>query len=74
MAIREAPPTDRAELRSKLRQQTEALYERIRRGDADVGPWRAAVMAHVRYTVEDKLRVVAPGDGMGSYRFRTRKA
>ena len=29
-------------------------------GDADAGPWRSAVVAHVRQTVEDKLRVANP--------------
>jgi len=60
LGLREGPPTGRAELRQKLRQHTDALCERIRCGDADAGPWRAAVMAHVRHTVEDKLRVANP--------------
>jgi hypothetical protein len=54
------PPTDRAELRRQVRQQTAELCERIRSGDADAGPWRSAVMAHVRQTVLDKLRVANP--------------
>ena len=58
--LAEGPPPDRAELRRQLRRHTEELCERIRRGDADAGAWRAAVMAHVRQTVEDKLRVANP--------------
>ena len=60
LAMAEAPPADRPELRRQLRQRTETLCERIRRGEADAGPWRAAVFAHVRQTVEDKLRVANP--------------
>jgi hypothetical protein len=55
-----APPTDRAEFRRQVHQYTAELCERIRGGDADVGPWRSAVVAHVRQTVEDKLRVTNP--------------
>ena len=54
------PPTDRAELRRQVRQHTAALCERICSGDADAGSWRSAVVAHVRQTVEDKLRVANP--------------
>ena len=43
-----------------VRDATAALVERIRRGDADAGPFHAAVRAHVRETVEDKLRVANP--------------
>ena len=54
------PPTARAELRRQVRQHTAELCERIRDGDADAGSWRSTVMAHVRQTVEDKLRVANP--------------
>ena len=54
------PPADRAELRRQVRQHTAELCERIRRGDADAGPWRSPVTAHVRQTVLDKLRVANP--------------
>jgi len=47
-------------LRAAVRDGTAALAERIRRGDADAGPFRDAVRAHVRVTVEDKLRVANP--------------
>jgi hypothetical protein len=53
-------PADRADLRGGLRQRTEELCERIRHGEADDGPWRTAVWAHVRQTVVDKLTVANP--------------
>jgi len=43
-----------------VREGTAALAERIRRGDADAEPFRAAARSHVRATVEDKLRVANP--------------
>ncbi|HYL59283.1 MAG TPA: DUF6285 domain-containing protein [Candidatus Acidoferrales bacterium] len=36
------------------------LSNRIRAGDADTGAWRAEVMANVRQSVEDKLRIANP--------------
>ena len=51
---------DVAELLDAVREGTAALAERIRRGEADVEPFRAAVRAHVRATVEDKLQVANP--------------
>jgi len=53
-------PLSRAERAARLRQRTEALCDRIRHGDADVGAWRAAVLAHVRQTVTAKLAVANP--------------
>ena len=47
-------------LRAAVRDGTAALAERIRRGEADAAPFRARVRAHVRATVEDKLRVANP--------------
>ena len=55
-----APPARLEALRAAVRERTAALAERIRRGDADAGPFRDAVHAHVRATVEDKLRVANP--------------
>jgi len=55
-----APPTDREQLRAGLREKTEKLIERIRAGDADEGPWRDAVIAHLKQTVADKLEVAKP--------------
>jgi len=53
-------PLPRSERAARLRQRTEVLCDRIRRGDADTGAWRAAVLAHVRQTVVDKLTVANP--------------
>jgi hypothetical protein len=47
-------------LRSAVRERTAVLAERIRRGEADAGPLRDAVRAHVRATVEEKLRIANP--------------
>ena len=55
-----APPARLEALRAAVRERTAALAERIRRGDADAGPFRDAARAHVRATVEDKLRVANP--------------
>src|ERR1700687_3360056 len=60
LASVEALPGESAERRRRLRTRTEALCERIRGGDAAAGPWRAAVLAHVRQTVIDKLAVANP--------------
>jgi hypothetical protein len=54
------PATLRA-LREATGTRTAALCERIRAGDADGGPFRDAVLAHVRQTVRDKLLVTNPG-------------
>ena len=56
----ESMPSDRAELRQRLRERTAELCERIRRGDADAGAWRGAVWTHARQTVVDKLAVANP--------------
>jgi len=59
--IGEAPaPSSAAELRAALIARTEELCARIRRGDADAEPFRAAVFAHVRATVREKLAVANP--------------
>jgi len=58
-----APPARLEALRAAVRARTAALAERIRRGEADAGPFRAAVRAHVRATVEEKLRVANPRFG-----------
>jgi hypothetical protein len=54
------PPGRLEALRAAVRDGTAALAERIRRGEADAGPFRTAVRAHVRATVEDKLRIANP--------------
>jgi hypothetical protein len=54
-------PSTRAGLRQALRRRTEELCQRIRRGDADAGPYRKQVVAHVRESVREKLLVNNPG-------------
>ena len=53
-------PAGLAALRSAMRAVTAKLAERIRRGDADANPVRAAVRHAVRETVVEKLRVANP--------------
>jgi Domain of unknown function (DUF6285) len=53
-------PSDPSALRDAVRARTEALCERIRRGDADDGAFRAAVFNHVRATVREKLAIANP--------------
>jgi hypothetical protein len=53
-------PVSQAELRGAIRQRTEELCQRIRRGDADAGPYRDQVLAHLRETVREKLQVSNP--------------
>jgi hypothetical protein len=54
------PPAGRAALREALRERTEELVRRIRAGEADAGPWREALLAHLRATVDAKLAVARP--------------
>jgi hypothetical protein len=54
-------PITRAELREAIQRGTEELCQRIRQGDADAGPYRDQVLAHVRETVREKLLVSNPG-------------
>jgi hypothetical protein len=58
------PPAERPEtlagLRQAVRQRTEELCQRIRQGEADAGPYREQVLAHVRETVREKLLVNNP--------------
>ena len=58
-----APPARLTELRATVRTLTERLVARIRAGDADAGPFAAAVRAHVRATVAEKLRIASPPRG-----------
>ncbi len=55
----ELPPSSEPR-REALRARTEALCARIRRGDADAGAFREAVLAHVRATVREKLAIANP--------------
>jgi hypothetical protein len=61
-----APPAGRAELCDALCSRTEELVRRIRAGEADTGPWREAVLAHLRATVDAKLAVARPPRGGGA--------
>ncbi len=54
-------PQGRAALREAIKARTAELCERVRRGDADRGPFREAVLAQVRRTVREKLLVSNPG-------------
>lgn len=53
-------PDARETLREGILARSEALVARIRVGDADSGPWRDEVVAHLRQTVADKLEVARP--------------
>lgn len=55
-----APPADPAGLRRRVAEANRELCGRIRRGDADAGPRRERVLAHVRLSVEEKLRISNP--------------
>ncbi len=58
---RTAPaPESRQALREAVRGASEELVRRIRAGEADAGPWRESVLAHLRRTVADKLDVARP--------------
>jgi hypothetical protein len=54
------PPARLGALREAVRTLDEELARRIRAGEADTGPWRDAVRAHVRDAVLEKLRVANP--------------
>ncbi|MEW6270280.1 MAG: DUF6285 domain-containing protein [Thermodesulfobacteriota bacterium] len=54
----EPMPRERAELAAAVRRRNQALCKRIRAGAYDAGSSeRAALLAHVRATVHDKLEV-----------------
>ena len=55
-----ASPAERGGLRAQVREWTAELAERIRAGDADGGERAREVRAHVRETVQEKLRVANP--------------
>ena len=60
LGLREQQPALRHALREAVRERTQALAARIRRGDADRGAWRDELIAHLRRTVADKLVVSKP--------------
>jgi hypothetical protein len=53
-------PESGAVLVEAVRSLNEGLAERIRAGEADDGPWRTRVLAHLRATAEDRLAVANP--------------
>lgn len=56
----DAPPPDPAVLRAAVGALTAELAARIRDGAADAEPFRSAVLAHLRATAVEKLRVANP--------------
>lgn len=60
LGLHDTMPSDRAGLHAAIRHRTDSLCDRIRRGDADAGAWRADVVRHIRQTVVDKLGVANP--------------
>jgi len=55
------PPTEREALQAAVAALNTRLAARIRAGDADREPYRAAVLEHLRATVTEKLRIANPG-------------
>lgn len=53
-------PGTREALREAVRRRSEALVQRIRAGEADAGPWRTALLAHLEVSVAEKLAVSQP--------------
>jgi hypothetical protein len=53
----EAPPADDAALQRRVKEASEELVGRIRAGEADAGPFRDAVLAHLKRSVDAKLAV-----------------
>lgn len=60
LSYKERPATRKA-LKEALRKRTEELCQRIQQGEADTGPYRAQVLAHLCESVREKLLVSNPG-------------
>jgi hypothetical protein len=58
-SVVDRPPTLVA-LRLDIEARQRALCRRIQAGEADAGPWRAAVLRYARWSVEAKLAVANP--------------
>lgn len=56
----EPMPPRLSNVREALERRNEALCDRIRKGEADEGPWRLAVLGHLRTVTMDKLAVSNP--------------
>ena len=54
------PPARAEELRDAVITLNTELSARVRAGDADTGTFRTAVLAHLRTTIDDKLRIANP--------------
>ena len=52
-----APPEGREELRAQILAWNQALGERVQAGEADAGPFRQAVLDHLKQVVAFKLAV-----------------
>ena len=57
-AAPEPGPSDA--LDAAIRARNDELVRRIRAGDADTGPWRETLIAHLSRVVADKLDVAQP--------------
>jgi hypothetical protein len=55
-----AKPSERALLREAIVAHNDELVRRIRAGDSDAGPWRAALLDHLSRVIADKLDVSQP--------------
>ncbi len=55
-----AIPETGATLFAVVRALNDTLATRIRSGDADAGPWRHAVLAHLRATADARLAIANP--------------
>jgi hypothetical protein len=53
-------PDGSGALAAAVRIMNEQLAEKIRSGDADDGPWRAEVLAHLRATSAERLAIANP--------------
>ncbi len=56
-ALLERNPAPPADLPGAVREANEELLRRIRGGEADAGPFREALLAHLRRVVDAKLAV-----------------
>ena len=54
------PPASGEALQGAVAALNDALAARIRVGDVDAEPVRSAVVAHLRATIDDKLRIANP--------------
>jgi hypothetical protein len=60
LALSEPEPAGGEALTADVAAANETLAARIRAGDADAGPFHAAVLAHLRITAAEKLRIANP--------------